>query len=56
MEQWDALFWNFIHDHQDFFAENPRLGMMVKTFEKMPEEKQKQHLKTAKECIENLTS
>lgn len=56
MEQWDALFWNFIHEHQDFFAANARLGMMVKTFEKMPEEKQKQHLKTAKEFIENLAS
>lgn len=53
-EQWDALFWNFINDHQDFFAQNPRLGMMLRTLEKMPEEKRKQHFKTAKEFIENL--
>ncbi|WP_378103261.1 cryptochrome/photolyase family protein [Chryseobacterium sp. sg2396] len=50
-EKWDALFWNFIHEHKDFFLKNPRLSMMVRTFEKMPEEKKKQHLKTAKEIV-----
>lgn len=53
-EQWDALFWNFINENKDFFAKNPRLGMMLKTFEKMPAEKRKYHLKTAKEFIGNL--
>lgn len=53
-EKWDALFWNFINDHKDFFAKNPRLGMMLRTWEKMPEDKRKQHLKTAKEFIANL--
>lgn len=52
--QWDALFWNFINDNKEFFAKNPRLGMMLRTFEKMPEEKQQQHIKTAKEFIKNL--
>lgn len=53
-EKWDALFWNFINDYQDFFAKNPRLGMMLRTWEKMTEDKRKQHLKTAKEFIANL--
>ncbi|MDC8104575.1 cryptochrome/photolyase family protein [Chryseobacterium sp. PTM-20240506] len=53
-EQWDALFWNFINDNKDFFAKNPRLGMMLRTLEKMPEEQRKQHIKRAKEFIENL--
>ena len=53
-EKWDALFWNFINDNKDFFAKNPRLGMMLRTLEKMPEEKRKQHFNTAKEVIENL--
>lgn len=52
--KWDALFWNFINDHNDFFAKNPRLSMMPRTLDKMPEDKRKQHLKTAKEFIENL--
>ncbi|WP_415327857.1 cryptochrome/photolyase family protein [Chryseobacterium sp. MMS23-Vi53] len=54
VEQWDALFWNFINDNKDFFVQNPRLGMMLKTLEKMPEEKRKQHFKTAKEFIGSL--
>lgn len=52
--KWDALFWNFIHDHKDFFAKNPRLSMMLRTLDKMPEEKRQQHLKTAKKFIGNL--
>ena len=32
---WDGLFWRFMHVHRDFFLKNPRLGMLVKTFDKM---------------------
>ena len=53
-EKWDALFWDFINDNKEFFAGNPRLGMMLRTLEKMPEEKRKQHFKTAKEVIGNM--
>lgn len=53
-EKWDALFWNFIYENQEFFAKNPRLGMMLRTLEKMPEEKRNQHLETAKKMIGNL--
>lgn len=53
-EQWDALFWNFINNHQDFFSKNPRLGMMLRTWGKMSDEKKKLHLKTARELIEKL--
>lgn len=31
----DGLYWGFIRDHRDFFGANPRLGMMVRTLEKM---------------------
>lgn len=34
-EVWDALFWNFIDKHRDFFLQNPRLSMMVRTWDKM---------------------
>lgn len=36
---WDALFWSFMDRHRDFFLKNPRLGMLVHTFDKMSEEK-----------------
>jgi deoxyribodipyrimidine photolyase-related protein len=44
---WDGLFWRFMHVHRDFFLKNPRLGMLVKMFEKIPKEKQEKHLQTA---------
>ncbi|KQR91828.1 deoxyribodipyrimidine photolyase [Chryseobacterium sp. Leaf180] len=52
-ELWDGLFWNFVHDNQDFFKKNPRLGMMVRTLEKMNDDTREKHLKTAKNYIES---
>ena len=31
---WDALYWRFIDKHRDFFAQNPRMKMMVSLFDK----------------------
>jgi deoxyribodipyrimidine photolyase-related protein len=53
-EVWDGLFWRFMHVHSDFFLSNPRLSMLVKMFDKMPEEKQKQHLVNANSFIDKL--
>ncbi|MEL6675577.1 MAG: cryptochrome/photolyase family protein [Bacteroidota bacterium] len=44
---WDGLFWRFMHVHRDFFLKNPRLGMLVRTFDKMDEGKRNQHLLNA---------
>ncbi len=49
---WDALFWRFMHIHRDFFLQNPRLGMLVRTFDKMNSEKKREYLKTAEEFLE----
>lgn len=38
--KWDALFWRFMDKHRNFFLKNPRLGMLIKTYDKMPKEKQ----------------
>lgn len=51
---WDGLFWSFIDEHSAFFLKNPRLSMMVRTWEKMPVEKRGQHLLTAQEFIATL--
>lgn len=51
---WDGLFWRFMHVHRDFFVGNPRLGMLVKTFDKMSSQKQQQHLSVAEEFIASL--
>lgn len=51
---WDGLFWRFMHTHRDFFLRNPRLGMLVKSFDKMPEIKQKAHLDVAEQFLHSL--
>ena len=51
---WDGLFWRFMHVHRDFFLQNPRLGMLVGSFDKMPETKQQMHLSNAQRFLESL--
>lgn len=51
---WDGLFWRFMHIHRDFFLSNPRLSMLVRTFDKMNSDRQKMHLAVAEEYISQL--
>ncbi len=51
---WDGLFWRFMHVHRNFFLKNPRLGMLVHTFDKMSEEKRSTHLKNAANFLKSL--
>lgn len=51
---WDGLFWRFMHVHRDFFLQNPRLGMLIKTLDKMPDEKQQTHLHNAEKFLQQL--
>lgn len=51
---WDALFWRFMHVHRDFFTQNPRLGMLVRTFDKMDPGKRQQLLQTAADYLKTL--
>lgn len=41
-EIWDALFWHFMNKQRNFFLSNPRLGMLIKTYDKMTKEKKAQ--------------
>ncbi len=38
---WDALFWNFMNKNRMFLKSNPRLAMLISTYDKMNEEKKK---------------
>ena len=38
-ETWDGLFWRFLDNQRVFFLKNPRLSMLVKTFDKWDETK-----------------
>ncbi len=51
---WDGLFWRFMHVHRSFFLKNPRLGMLVSTFDKMVPEKQQLHLTNAEKFLKHL--
>jgi deoxyribodipyrimidine photolyase-related protein len=53
-ETWDGLFWRFMHVHRNFFLQNPRLGMLIKTFDKMPEGKKAKHLINAENFLQRL--
>lgn len=53
-EIWDGLFWRFMHVNRDFFLKNPRLGMLVRTFDKMSEDKKRQHLEKAEQFLAQL--
>ena len=51
---WDALFWRFMDVHRSFFQKNPRLGMLVKTFDKMTSEKRNNHNELAEKFLSDL--
>ena len=51
---WDGLFWRFMDTHRDFFLTNPRLGMLVRMFDKMPNEKRFLHIETAEVYLASL--
>ncbi len=46
-QTWDGLFWTFMDKHRDFFLSNPRLGMLIRTFDKMKPETKSSHFKHA---------
>lgn len=51
---WDGLYWSFIGDHEDFFLKNPRLAMMVRTWQKMDPHKKEAHWQAATGFIKKL--
>ncbi|HCY89412.1 MAG TPA: cryptochrome/photolyase family protein [Chitinophagaceae bacterium] len=53
-QTWDGLFWNFMHKNREFFLQNPRLGMLIRTFDKMPESKRLAHLQNAEQYLNSL--
>lgn len=53
-DTWDGLFWRFMNTHRDFFLSNPRLGMLVRMFDKMPDEKKQNHMKNGENYLKSL--
>ena len=51
---WDGLFWRFMDKQRDFFVKNPRLRMLVNTFDKMSPEKRELHIVNAEKFLEKI--
>jgi deoxyribodipyrimidine photolyase-related protein len=51
---WDGLFWRFMDKHRKFFLSNPRLGMLIKTFDKMAEERKSTLLSAAENYLKTI--
>ena len=51
---WDSLFWNFIDKQREFFLTNPRMRMLVSSFDRMDIEKKGKLINTANKFISNL--
>jgi deoxyribodipyrimidine photolyase-related protein len=51
----DGLYWNFIDQKREFFSKNPRMKMMVSSFDKMDGDKKKRIFKAAKEFKNEVT-
>jgi deoxyribodipyrimidine photolyase-related protein len=51
---WDGLFWSFMHRHRDFFGQNPRIGMLLKTLDRMDPDKRNQHFSESEIYLQRL--
>ena len=51
---WDALFWNFMDKQRSFFLKNPRMRMLISSFDKMDNTKKENYLITADNYLKNL--
>ena len=51
---WDALFWNFMDKQRAFFLKNPRMRMLISSFDKMDSTKRESHLITADNFLNSL--
>lgn len=52
----NSLYWHFYHRHRDKLKNNPRIGMMYRTWDKMAEDKQSEILQQAEKYLKGLDS
>lgn len=53
-EIWDGLFWRFMNLRRDTFSKNPRMSMLLRTLERMTEEKREFHFEKAENFLSSL--
>jgi deoxyribodipyrimidine photolyase-related protein len=50
-EVWDALYWQFVADHRNGFAANPRSSMAVRTYDRMKDDRKRMLAAVAAEWL-----
>jgi deoxyribodipyrimidine photolyase-related protein len=55
-EVWDALFWRFLDKQRAFFSANPRMGMLLKSYDGWDQEKRNKLQQKATEFLNTLDS
>ncbi len=53
---WDALFWRLIDKHRNYFQNNPRMKILVKSFDNMSDDRKSILLSTAEDYLNKLES
>lgn len=53
-EVWDGLFWRFMDLHRAELGKNPRLRMLIATYDKMAPERRSSHLENARNYLQLL--
>ena len=53
-EIWDSLFWRFMDVHRTVMGKNMRIGMLIKSFDKMPQEKRERYYEVSDKFFANL--
>ena len=51
---WDSLFWNFMDKQREFFIKNPRMRMLISSFDKMEESKKVTLIENADKYLKSL--
>ena len=51
---WDSLFWRFMDVHRTFFIKNPRMRMLINTYDKMQNEKKSEMRIIAEKYLKSL--
>lgn len=51
---WDALFWRFMDVNREFFLKNPRLAMLIRTYDKWDDEKKSTLMARAENYLNSL--
>lgn len=51
---WDCLFWRFLNVNRHYFTQNPRIGMLVRTFDNFVQNKKTDIMNTAEKYLESL--